>query len=139
MFSDAEKNYFLDASMFMFSLVCMATGIILHLKPSFAMAFLTSVNFKPLHIWTGYLMAGIILLHLLRHVKWISVISRKIWGNKVKVLTLVLTILVTAGVCYFINTSSEIDDKGGRGNFPGERIHGSGDSFGDRGKLSPSN
>ena len=45
-------------------------------------------------------MTGLIGLHLLMHIKWIKNITTGLFKNRLKVVSLVTTILISLGICY---------------------------------------
>ncbi|MDR3542441.1 MAG: DUF4405 domain-containing protein [Desulfosporosinus sp.] len=96
MISHAEKNYFLNIPLTIIGFACLISGLLLGDKSvSFG-----GLNLKSLHIWTGYIMTGLIGLHLLMHIKWIQNITTGIFKNRLKVVSLVTTILISLGICY---------------------------------------
>ena len=94
----SERNYFLDIPLFITGLVCLITGILLHLRPEFSISALTYT--RPLHIWIGYVMAAIIVIHLLLHSSWIASLTKRIFRDKMKVIILISIILITCITCY---------------------------------------
>lgn len=84
MFSQAEKNYFIDIVLLIIGVTCLVTGIAIDLKPSFLLALAAPSKLKFLHIWSGYLFTGLIVLHLLHHVQWIRHMSKGIQAIKNK-------------------------------------------------------
>lgn len=96
MISKAEKNYYLNIPLTIVGFACVISGFLIGDK---SMSF-GGINLKSLHIWTGYIMTGLIGLHLLMHVKWIKNITIGIFKNRLKVISLVTTVLVSLGICY---------------------------------------
>ena len=96
MISNAEKNYYLNIPLGIIGFACLISGYLLGDK---SMSF-GGISLKSLHVWTGYIMTGLIGLHLLMHVKWIKNITMGIFKNRLKVVSLVTTILVSLGICY---------------------------------------
>ena len=96
MISNAEKNYYLNIPLTIIGFACLISGLLLGDK---SMSF-GGLNLKSLHIWTGYIMTGLIGLHLLMHVKWIKNITTGILKNRLKVVSLVTTILISLGICF---------------------------------------
>lgn len=98
MFMRSEKNYFLDVPLFITGIVCLITGILLHLRPEFSISALTYI--RPLHIWIGYVVTAVIIVHLLLHSDWIASLTIRICGDKKKVVILISIILISVITCY---------------------------------------
>ena len=96
MISNAEKNYYINIPLTIIGFACLISGFLIGDKSM----SLGGINLRSLHIWTGYIMTGLIGLHLLMHVKWIKNITGGILKNKLKVISLVTTVLVSLGICY---------------------------------------
>ena len=95
MLTKPEKNYFINIPLTVISLVCIVTGFLLDFK-------FNAFNAKSLHIWSGYIMTGILTLHFLMHVEWIAKLTKTIFQNKMKVMAALVTLLVSVGICYSI-------------------------------------
>lgn len=95
MLSKPEKNYFINITLTVMALVCIVTGFLLDFR-------LNVFNAKLLHIWSGYIMTGILALHFLMHVEWIANLTKTILHNKVKVMAAFATLIVSVGICYSI-------------------------------------
>ncbi|ODA42359.1 hypothetical protein [Desulfosporosinus sp. BG] len=93
MFSKPEKNYFINISLIVMSLVCIVTGFLLDSRSNL-------FNVNTLHIWSGYIMAGILVIHLLMHIGWIVNLTKTIVHHKMKLIAAVATLLVSVGLCY---------------------------------------
>ncbi|WP_044664288.1 DUF4405 domain-containing protein [Syntrophaceticus schinkii] len=98
MVNRSERNYFLDISLFITGFACLITGILLHLRPEFSISALTYI--RPLHIWIGYVMAAVIVVHLLLHSDWIASLTKRIGSDKKKVVILISIILISLITCY---------------------------------------
>ncbi|HHV35250.1 MAG TPA: DUF4405 domain-containing protein [Syntrophomonadaceae bacterium] len=98
MFMKSEKNYFIDVPLFITGIVCLITGILLHLRPEFSISALTYI--RPLHIWIGYVMTAVIVVHLLLHSNWIASLTKRICSDKKKVAILISVILISVITCY---------------------------------------
>lgn len=96
MISNAEKNYYLNIPLTIVGFACLISGFLIDDR---SLSF-GGVNIRSLHVWTGYIMTGLIVIHLLMHLKWIKNITLGISQNKLKVISLVTTILVSLGICY---------------------------------------
>ena len=76
-----KKNFWVDMFMFMFmfisGLICIITGIMLdfHLIPGGRAAHKI---YRDFHIYSGYIMAVLILVHMVLHSKWISNSFKKV-------------------------------------------------------------
>ncbi len=105
MISNAEKNYYINIPLTIIGFACLISGFFIGDKSM----SLGGVDIKSLHIWTGYIMTGLIGVHLLMHVKWIKNITMGIFKNRLKMISLVTTILVSIGVVY---ASGNIGAKG---------------------------
>ncbi|WP_353853009.1 hypothetical protein [Dehalobacter restrictus] len=122
MLSPNEKNFILNTSLFIFAFTCIATGIILDLKLNSITPLFSSLNLKSLHIWSGYLTAIIILLHLILHLKWIGKVSSNLLKNKSTQITLIFTILISISICFLINIAAPCEK--GRSGFAGQQNSG---------------
>ena len=73
-----KKNFWLDVILFVSGLICIATGIALdfHLAPGGKEFHRT---FRNIHIYSGYVMAVGLLIHLAWHVDWIKGAAKKIF------------------------------------------------------------
>lgn len=98
MLTKSEKNYFLDVPLFITGFACLITGILLHLRPDFSLSALTYI--RPLHIWIGYVMAAVIVVHLILHSQWIVSLTKTICRNKKKVIILISIIIISIVTCY---------------------------------------
>ena len=104
MFTKPEKNYFINVVLTIISLVCIITGFMITSGP-FSGGSLNLgryLEMRTLHTWTGYIMTAIIVIHLLMHVKWIKSVTKNLFNRKKKILALVITIVVSVGICYAI-------------------------------------
>lgn len=96
MISNAEKNYYINIPLTIIGFACLISGFLIGDKSM----SLGGINLKSLHVWTGYIMTGLIGLHLLMHVKWIKNITTGIFKDRLKIVLLVTTLLVSLGICY---------------------------------------
>lgn len=111
MLSKAEKNYFINIPLAVMALVCIVTGFLLDFKSN-------AFNAKSLHIWSGYIMTGILAIHFLMHSEWIANLTKSIFRNKMKVMGAFATLIVSVGICYSIVVFSP------QGNFHGSEGDG---------------
>lgn len=95
MLSKSEKNYFVNIPLTVMALVCIVTGFLLDFK-------FNAFNAKSLHIWSGYIMTGILVLHFLMHVEWVANLTKTILSNRMKVMAALVTLIVSVGICYSI-------------------------------------
>lgn len=95
MFSKAEKNYLLNIILGTVGLVCILTGILLKLKLPLLTPLLGGLKLKTIHEWMGYIMAALIVLHLLMHMQWIQVITKSVFANRNKASAVLMTIVVS--------------------------------------------
>ena len=95
MLSKPEKNYFVNIPLTVMALVCIVTGFLLDFK-------FNAFNAKSLHIWSGYIMTGILAIHFLMHTEWIANLTKTIFRNKMKVMAAFATLIVSVGICYSI-------------------------------------
>ncbi len=98
MLSRSERNYLLGIVLFITGLACLVTGIFLHIRPEFTITYLQYI--KPLHIWIGYVLSAVIVIHLLVHSGWIASTTKSLLSNKKKALILVSIIIITILICY---------------------------------------
>lgn len=106
MISKTDKNYFIDIMLVIIGFACMFTGVALALKPAFLMPILGAIKFKSLHEWTGYVLTVLVGWHILMHSEWISSMTKKIISDKKKLTAVMLTILLSVGICVAISTLS---------------------------------
>lgn len=66
-----KKNFTLDVILFICALVCFVTGVMMdfHMIPS---GKETRRPFRLLHIYSGYIMAVGVILHIFWHAGWIK-------------------------------------------------------------------
>jgi uncharacterized membrane protein len=95
MLSKPEKNYFINIPLTIMATVCIITGFLLDFK-------FNAFNAKLLHIWSGYIMTGILALHFLMHVEWVANLTKTIFRNKMKVIAASAMLIVSLGICYSI-------------------------------------
>ena len=95
MFSTAEKNYLINIVLGVIGLACIATGLLLKFKIPALMAY---VNIKALHEWTGYIMAALVVLHFVMHLKWLQALTRSMLQNKQKLAAAILALVFSIGL-----------------------------------------
>lgn len=95
MFSKSEKNYFINIVLVVMALVCIVTGFLLDSRSG-------AFNVRTLHTWSGYIMTGVLAIHLLMHIDWVANLTKTIFHNKIKVIAALATLLVSVGLCYSI-------------------------------------
>ena len=95
MLSKPEKNYFINIILTIMALVCIVTGFLLDSKSN-------ALNARSLHIWSGYIMSGLLAIHLLMHIEWVASLTKTIFRNKKKVMVAFATLIVSVGICYSI-------------------------------------
>lgn len=101
MITKGEKNYFINVALFITGFACIFTGIMLDQRPS---GISIPMWFKPLHIYIGYVLAALVLLHLMAHIGWIRTVTKSIFQDKKKVLILALVAALAVSACYFAAT-----------------------------------
>lgn len=121
MLSKSEKNYFVNIPLTVMALVCIVTGFLLDFKS-------TAFNAKSLHIWSGYIMTGILVLHFLLHVEWVANLTKTIVRKKMKVMAALVTLIVSIGICYSIVIFSPQGNPhgpegDGRRSFQADQLH----------------
>ncbi len=108
MFSTAEKNYLINIILGVAGLACLVTGLLLKFKLPALMVY---VNLKSLHEWTGYLVATLVVLHLVIHLDWLQVSTKSMVQNKQKfgaaILTLVLSVSLLLGLIALMPAGSK--------------------------------
>ncbi|WP_158291426.1 DUF4405 domain-containing protein [Desulfosporosinus sp. Sb-LF] len=115
MISNAEKNYYINVPLTIIGFACLISGFLIGDK---SLSF-GGINMRSLHVWTGYIMTGLIVLHLVMHVKWIKNITLGIFQNRLKVISLATMVLISLGICY---ATGIIGPKGNeQGHFPREQ------------------
>lgn len=136
MLSISERNYLLGIVLFITGLACLVTGIFLHIKPEFTISYLK--YFKPLHIWIGYVLSAVVVIHLLMHSGWIASTTERLFSDKKKTLILVSTIVLTILICYLSAVWGPLPQHSGRKNRVNNRgyLHNQTNSPSD---LSPDN
>lgn len=87
MLTKSDKNYLLNMALTIVTIVCVSTGIFYNDSLRFA------------HEFSGYLMAILIVIHLVWHFQWIKGASKSIISDKKKLTALILTIIISIGVC----------------------------------------
>jgi hypothetical protein len=120
MISNAEKNYFLNIPLTIIGFACIISGFLIQDR---SLSFL-GVNIRSLHVWTGYIMTALIVVHLLMHLKWIKNISLGITKNRLKVISAVAAIAVSLGICYTTGLTGVRGNEAGhfpKGQNQGER------------------
>ncbi|WP_407312065.1 hypothetical protein [Desulfosporosinus sp. SB140] len=107
MLTRSDKNYLLNMALVIVTIVCVFTGIYFDNGLRFA------------HEISGYLMAILILVHLVVHAQWIKTATRSILSNKKKLLALLLTIVISVGICSLLlqNQQTDRQERNRRGNF----------------------
>lgn len=116
MISKTDKNYLINIMLAIIGFACMLTGVALAFKPAFLMPILVTIKFKSLHEWTGYVLIILIGWHILMHSEWINAVTKKNVNDKNKLIAVVLTILISVGICVTISTlSPEMKSRPGKG------------------------
>ena len=114
-----EKNYFINALLFIAGLASIVTGILMDQRAE----FINSMGaLKNLHIWMGYALAVLLIVHLLMHVKWIKACSVRVFSDKKKALAFTAMVLAACGICYLLfSNAPERGFQERRGFGPGYR------------------
>jgi hypothetical protein len=104
MFTKPDKNYLLNMALTIVTVVCIYTGVFYNDGLRFA------------HEFSGYLMAILVLVHLVWHFQWIKNVTKSIFSDKKKLMALIVTLILSIGVCtlLFLHSSSY---RHGRGHF----------------------
>lgn len=98
-----EKNYFIDALLFITGLASAITGILMDQRAE----FITSMGgLKTLHTWAGYALAVLLIVHLLMHVNWIKACSVRVFSDKKKAAAFIVMVLAACGICYWLASSA---------------------------------
>lgn len=115
MATKCERNYLLDAALLIIGFACIISGILLDLRPQWmAIPFW----FRPMHTYTGYILAALVLGHLALHFGWIGSVTKSIFQDKRLVLALAVVIIASIAACYFAATIPS-SHRGYPGGFPG--------------------
>ncbi|WP_088186844.1 hypothetical protein [Desulfosporosinus sp. FKA] len=101
MFTKSDKYYILNSALIVITIVCVFTGINFNNRLRFA------------HEIAGYLMTIIIAVHLALHTQWIKTVTLSIIADKKKLMALMLTLLITIGVCSYSLFHSSANQRGG--------------------------
>lgn len=99
MFTSSDRNYLLNTALVAVGVVCIFTGIFYDDSLRFA------------HEISGYLMAILILLHLVFHFQWVKGATRSILADKKKLLAFVLTLAVSVGICVVLFVDKPINHR----------------------------
>ena len=102
MVAKAEKNYFLNISLFIIGTVCMITGVFLAIKPQVLMPLIIAIKAKSLHEWTGYLFILLVMFHLFFHFDWVKALTKNVRGNSKKKFAALSIGAITILVCVLI-------------------------------------
>lgn len=76
-----KKNFLLDVVLFISSLICIATGIVMDFH---LISGGREIRFfiRQAHIYAGYVMAICAVIHLVWHVSWIKTAAKNIFLKK---------------------------------------------------------
>ena len=74
-----KKNFWLDVLLFISGLICISTGIILDLHLIEITDFEILHTLREVHIYSGYIMAVGILLHIAWHAGWIKTVTKQLF------------------------------------------------------------
>lgn len=100
--NNGERNYFINAVLFIAGFVVISTGIIQHLKPEWVYNWISPIYLKQLHIWIGYAMSTIIIVHLLLHSAWIGTLTQKVFTNPKKMAAFASLVVLSITACYLV-------------------------------------
>lgn len=101
MLSKSDKNYLLNIALAGVTTVCIFTGVFYDNRLRFA------------HEMSGYLMSILVLAHLVLHAQWIKATTKNILSDKRKLTALLLTIVISVGVCALLLFKAPNDHRGG--------------------------
>ena len=77
-----KKNFFLDVILFISSLICIVTGIVMDFH---LISGGREIRYfiRQAHTYTGYVMAICVVVHLLWHVSWIKAAAKNLFKKKI--------------------------------------------------------
>ena len=77
-----KKNFWLDVILLISGLICIVTGICLdfHIFPRGDMDILRT--FRHVHIYSGYVMAAVLIFHVAWHAGWLKNSAKKIFKSR---------------------------------------------------------
>lgn len=101
MLTKGERNYYIEVALFVTGFACIITGIMLDLRPG---GISIPMWFRSLHIYIGYVMAVLVVIHLLLHSGWIAAVTRDVFKEKKKALAFLLVVVLSVASCYLAAT-----------------------------------
>ncbi|MCR4420402.1 MAG: hypothetical protein QHH27_10965 [Clostridia bacterium] len=121
MHSVRETNYYLNTALFVAGLVCLLTGLI-HGGHGSVSVLGSAVSLRWLHTAAGYVLGGLVALHLLLHARWIGAATRALLRQRGKLVLFLLVIAVTLAGLYLL--AQGLSPSGPYGLGPGGRGFG---------------
>ncbi len=112
--NNGERNYFINAVLFIAGFVVIFTGITQHLRLEWVYTLISAGYVKQMHIWIGYALAAILVVHLILHSKWISALTEKVFASPKKALAFTSLIVVCIIACYLAGALAPQSEFGGR-------------------------
>ena len=96
MFTKSDKNYLLNMALTIVTIVCIFTGVFYN------------DGLRIAHEFSGYLMAILVLVHLIWHFQWIKNVTKSMISDKKKLIALFVTLILSVGVCalLFLHSST---------------------------------
>jgi len=120
MHSVRETNYYLNTALFVAGLVCLLTGLFPGGHGSTVLGL--DVSLKALHNAAGYVLGGLVALHLLLHARWIGAATRALLRERGRLVLFLLVIAVTLAGLYLL--AQGLSPSGPYGLGPGGRGFG---------------
>ena len=74
-----KRNFWLDVLLFISGLLCISTGIILDFHLIAIADFTILHKLRTIHIYSGYVMAAGIILHIAWHAGWIKSATKQLF------------------------------------------------------------
>ncbi|MGB9885371.1 MAG: hypothetical protein ACPLPT_00950 [Moorellales bacterium] len=94
MHSTRAVNYYLNTALFVVGLVCLLTGLFPGGHGSASVLGL-AVSLRWLHNAAGYVLGGLVALHLFLHARWIGSTTRALLDERRRLVLALLVIAVT--------------------------------------------
>lgn len=113
MFTKAEKNYFINMTAAIIGFACAITGFMLKFRN---LPFASYLSPRSLHEVTGYLITGIVIVHLLMHTTWIKSLTKNLLTQKKTAIGVVASVLLPIAICAAVVSTSPAGDSR---HFPG--------------------
>lgn len=118
--NNGERNYFINAVLFIAGFVVIFTGITQHLRLEWVYNLISAGYLKQMHIWIGYALAVILVVHLILHSRWIASLTKKVFASPKKAVAFTSLIIVCIITCYLVGVLAPQKELGSRMG-PGQR------------------